>query len=171
MAGHSWVCRKCGGTERYPSGPCVACMRARAYYNREHNREYARVYYEANREKILEEKRAYYQANREKMLEDKRAYRAARRECEYNRAYRAANRAKSAESYAARREYNRAYRAANRENIRAYYQANRENYRAYYQANREKLLEYSREYYVARKTKRVMHDFLVKWARLKEDFK
>ena len=107
-------CTKCGETKsldefhRDRSKPlgrrpdCRACQR-----------EYNRIWREANRDRKREYDREYYAANRDRKREYDREYYAANRERrrEYSREYRAANR----DRY---REYFREYRAANRDRCR-----------------------------------------------------
>jgi hypothetical protein len=117
-------CRKCGGTERYPSGGCKAC-----------GRENQRKYCKANREKVLDCKRKNYEANREKRAE-------------YARKYHEANREKQLECS---RKYYEANREKVRESQRKYCEANREKRQKYYEANREKWQEYWRKWYTQKK--------------------
>ena len=60
-------CVKCGATDRYASGGCRPCNRARASAWEAANPGKAkakdRAYYEANREKVKARQRAYYEAN------------------------------------------------------------------------------------------------------------
>ena len=54
-------CRKCGGNERYPSGPCIPCTKERDS-NRDKN-NYNKEWYVKNRDMRIAQTRAYNLAN------------------------------------------------------------------------------------------------------------
>lgn len=66
-----WICKKCGGTERYKSGHCKKCRKTRDIANalslkeynaqyRKDNREKRRVYSETYNQEHREQQRIYY---------------------------------------------------------------------------------------------------------------
>ncbi len=82
-------CIKCGGTDKYTSGQCKACMKA-----------YNKAYRQAKADKILKQKKIHYQANINKIREQQKI--CYQNNWEARKAYRQANADRG-------KKYNKAY--------------------------------------------------------------
>ena len=71
-------CRICGSTDRFPSGPCRPCVKAKALTG-DARREYQRAWYAKNKDKHSERIRRHRAKNHAKVREAERQKENARR--------------------------------------------------------------------------------------------
>lgn len=75
-------CRKCGGTERYPSkgNRCVGCRKAESEKSKHANRARAKKWREDNHEQYKKQMSVYYSDNKDKCNAQSKAYHEANKE-------------------------------------------------------------------------------------------
>ena len=67
-------CRKCGLSDRFPSGPCRPCTKVREAGRVRDNKEYVKNYYQNNRDRILESTKQWIKNNPLKVKEQRKRF-------------------------------------------------------------------------------------------------